>query len=35
VPAELAAKVKAREKDIQDGKFTVKVDDSQPKGSAK
>jgi basic membrane protein A len=35
VPAELVAKVKAREKDIQDGKFTVKVDDSQPKGSAK
>ncbi len=35
VPPELVAKVKAREKDIQDGKFTVKVDDSQPKGSAK
>ena len=32
VPAELMAKVKAREKDILDGKFTVKVDDGQPKG---
>lgn len=31
VPAELMARVKAREKDILDGKFTVKVDDSQPK----
>ncbi|MFO1330377.1 MAG: BMP family protein [Rubrivivax sp.] len=35
VPAELLAKVKAREKDIADGKFSVKVDDGQPKGSAK
>ena len=35
VPAELVAKVKAREKDIQDGKFSVKVDDGQPKGNAK
>ena len=35
VPAELVAKVKAREKDIHDGKFSVKVDDGQPKGSAK
>jgi basic membrane protein A and related proteins len=35
VPAELAAKVVAREKDIRDGKFTVKVDDGQPKGSGK
>ena len=31
VPAELMAKVKAREKDILDGKFTVKVNDAQPK----
>lgn len=35
VPADLLAKVKAREKDIVEGKFTVKVDDSQPKSSAK
>jgi len=35
VPAELAAKVKAREQAIADGKFTVKVDDGQPKPSAK
>ena len=35
VPADLVAKVKAREKAIQDGKFSVKVDDGQPKGSAK
>jgi len=35
VPAELAAKVKAREQAITDGKFTVKVDDGQPKPSAK
>ncbi|MFT3818766.1 MAG: BMP family protein [Rubrivivax sp.] len=35
LPAELAAKVKAREKDIADGKFSVKVDDGQPKGTAK
>jgi len=31
VPAEIVAKVRAREKEIVDGKFTVKVDDSQPK----
>jgi basic membrane protein A len=31
VPAEIVAKVKAKEKDILAGKFTVKVDDSQPK----
>ncbi len=31
VPADIVAKVKAREKAIQDGKFSVKVDDSQPK----
>ncbi|MDD0809908.1 BMP family protein [Curvibacter sp. RS43] len=35
VPAEVVAKVKAREADILAGKFTVKVDDSQPKSSAK
>ena len=35
VPAEVVTKVKAREKDILDGKFTVKVDDSQPKSTAK
>lgn len=32
IPADLVAKVKAREKEIYDGKFTVKVDDGQPKG---
>ncbi len=31
VPAELVAKVKAKEQAIRDGKFTVKVDDGQPK----
>jgi len=31
VPAELLAKVKAKEQAILDGKFTVKVDDGQPK----
>ncbi|MBK7262489.1 MAG: BMP family protein [Rubrivivax sp.] len=30
VPAALVAKVRAREKDIADGKFSVKVDDGQP-----
>ncbi len=35
VPAEIMAKVKAREQEILDGKFTVKVDDSQPKSTAK
>lgn len=35
MPAEIVAKVKAREKEILDGKFAVKVDDSQPKSSAK
>jgi basic membrane protein A and related proteins len=35
VPAELKAKVKAREKDILDGKFAVKVNDGQPKSTAK
>lgn len=35
VPADLMAKVKAREKAILDGTFKVKVDDRQPKGTAK
>ena len=35
VPADIVAKVKAREKEILDGKYTVKVDDSQPKSTAK
>ncbi|MFS2034135.1 BMP family protein [Polaromonas sp. CT11-55] len=35
VPAAIVAKVKAKEKDILDGKYTVKVDDSQPKSTAK
>ena len=35
VPADLKAKVKAKEVDILAGKFTVKVDDSQPKSTAK
>ena len=35
VPAELMARVKAREKEILDGKFTVKVDDNQPKPGGK
>ncbi len=35
VPAEIVTKVKAKSKDILDGKFVVKVDDSQPKSTAK
>lgn len=35
VPAELAGKVKAKEKAILDGQFTVVVDDKQPKSTAK
>ena len=35
VPAEIVAKVKAKEKAMMDGKFTVKVDDTQPKSTAK
>jgi basic membrane lipoprotein Med (substrate-binding protein (PBP1-ABC) superfamily) len=35
VPADLVAKVKAKEAAIREGKFSVKVDDGQPKGSAK
>ncbi len=34
IPAELVAKVKAKEADIRAGKFTVKVDDGQPKSSS-
>ena len=34
-PADLAAKVVAREKDIRDGKFVVKIDDNQPKATVK
>lgn len=35
VPAALKARVAAKQKDILDGKFAVKVDDTQPKSSAK
>jgi len=35
VPPELMAKVRAKEKAILDGTFTVKIDDSQPKPTAK
>ena len=35
VPADLAARVKAREKDILDGKFKVAVIDTEPKSTAK
>ncbi|SDM39720.1 BMP family protein [Polaromonas sp. JS666] len=35
VPAAIVAKVKAKEKDILDGKYSVKVDDSQPKSTTK
>jgi basic membrane protein A len=35
VPADVVAKVKAKEKAILEGKFTVTVDDSQPKSTAK
>jgi basic membrane protein A len=35
VPADVVAKVRAKEKAIVEGKFTVKVDDSQPKSTAK
>ena len=36
VPAEIVAKVKAKQKPTScAGKFTVKVDDSQPKSTAK
>jgi basic membrane lipoprotein Med (substrate-binding protein (PBP1-ABC) superfamily) len=35
MPADLVSKVRAKEKAILEGKFAVKVDDSQPKGTAK
>jgi basic membrane lipoprotein Med (substrate-binding protein (PBP1-ABC) superfamily) len=35
IPADLVAKVRAKEKAIYDGKFSVKVDDNQPKPTAK
>ncbi|OQW87885.1 MAG: BMP family ABC transporter substrate-binding protein [Rhodoferax ferrireducens] len=35
VPADVVAKMKAKEKAIVDGSFSVKVDDSQPKSTAK
>ncbi len=35
VPADIVAKMRTKEKAIVEGKFTVKVDDSQPKSSAK
>ena len=35
VPAEIVSKVKAKQADILAGKFTVKVDDGQPKSTAK
>jgi basic membrane lipoprotein Med (substrate-binding protein (PBP1-ABC) superfamily) len=35
VPADLLARVKAKEKAILDGSFKVKVDDNQPKATAK
>jgi basic membrane protein A len=35
IPADLKAKVQAKEKAIRDGKFAVKVDDNQPKATAR
>jgi hypothetical protein len=35
IPADLVTKVRAKEKAIYDGKFSVKVDDNQPKPTAK
>jgi basic membrane lipoprotein Med (substrate-binding protein (PBP1-ABC) superfamily) len=35
VPADLVTKVKAKEKDILDGKFKVPVVESEPKSTAK
>ena len=35
VPADVVAKMRAAEKSIQDGKLVVKVDDNQPKSTAK
>ncbi|MBC7703352.1 MAG: BMP family protein [Rhodoferax sp.] len=35
IPADLVAKLRGKEKDIVDGKYTVKVDDAQPKSTMK
>ena len=35
IPADLVARVRAKEKAILDGKFTVAIDDNAPKGSTK
>lgn len=35
IPADIVTRVKAKEKAILDGSYTVKVDDSQPKSTAK
>jgi len=35
VPADLVARVKAKEKDILDGKFKVAVVETEPKSTAK
>lgn len=35
IPADIVTKVKAKEKDILDGKATIKVDDNQPKSTTK
>ena len=35
IPADVVAKMRAKEKAIVEGKFTVKVDDNQPKSSSK
>jgi basic membrane lipoprotein Med (substrate-binding protein (PBP1-ABC) superfamily) len=35
VPADVVAKMRAKEKAILDGKFTVVVNDNQPKSTAK
>jgi basic membrane protein A and related proteins len=35
IPADVVAKMRAKEKAILDGKFSVKVDDGQPKSTAK
>jgi basic membrane lipoprotein Med (substrate-binding protein (PBP1-ABC) superfamily) len=35
IPADIVTKVKAKEKDILDGKVTIKVDDNQPKSTTK
>jgi basic membrane lipoprotein Med (substrate-binding protein (PBP1-ABC) superfamily) len=35
IPADVVTKMRAKEKAILDGKFTVKVDDNQPKSTSK